>query len=151
MLTQVTAARTTRSIEVAEPQRRTVEVPLLLFRRLKDQAIYEAKKTREGLPTSEALLERAWIEQPSSPGWQGWETSFENCCRMLREDPAEERGKAMASIDRAWRKALLDWGRKKWQARLEWIAELKAQDNPAWAARRAIQDELPLEKTEGRG
>lgn len=148
MLTQVTAARTTREIEVAAPHRTVVEVQLLLFRRLKDTAIHEAKKTRDGLPTPTALLERAWIEQYTMPGSPGWETSFANCCKMLQEDENEERSKALDEINRTWRKNLLDWGRRKWQGRLEHIAELKAQENPEWSRRRAVQDELPLEEME---
>jgi hypothetical protein len=146
VLTQVTAARTTRDIEVAGPRRTIVEVQLLLFRRLKDTAIHEAKKTRDGLPTHIAMLERAWVEEFSAPGMPGWQTSFANCCKMLGEDAHEERTKALDEINRAWRKAVMDWARRKWQGKLEYIAELKAQENPAWSARRAVQDELPLEE-----
>jgi hypothetical protein len=145
MLTGITAARTTREIVAAAPPRTIVEVQLLLFRRIKDTAIHEAKKTRDGLPTPTALLERAWIEQHSQPGMEGWETSFGNCCRMLREDENEERIKALAEIGRAWRKALGDWGRRRWQEQLEQIERMKAEANPAWARGRAIQNELPLD------
>lgn len=146
MLTQITAARTSRSIETAKTVRRTAEVSLLFFRRLKDQAINEAKRTRDGLPVKNALLERAWIEQYSAPGCVGWETSFANCCKMLGEDAEEERTKAIKDIDRAWRKALVDWGRRCWQQSLAKIEELKAGDNPTLAARRGVQEELPLER-----
>jgi hypothetical protein len=148
MLTAVTAARTSRDIEVAAPRRTVVEVQLLLFRRLKDTAIHEAKRTRDGLPTRLALLERAWIEEYSAPGSPNWQTSFANCCKMLDEDAGEERSKALREIERAWRKAVTDWARKRTQQRMEVIAELKAQENPAWSARRALQDELPLEDHE---
>lgn len=143
-LTQVTAQRSMRSIDSAQPRRLTAEVPLLLFRRLKDQAIYEAKKTKNGIPITSALLERAWIEQHVSPTSPNHETSFGNCCRMLGEDESAERIKALKEIDRHWHKALIDWGRKQWQTKLEAIETMKAEDNPAWAARRAIQSELPL-------
>lgn len=148
MLTQVTAQRSQRTMQTDRPARRVVEVSLLLFRRLKDQAIYEAKRTRDGLPTASALLERAWIEQFSQPGWDGWETSFSNCCRMLGEDVNEERDKAVREINRVWRKALIDWGRRKWQTRLEQIEVMKSGDNPALAAHRGVQQELTFESEE---
>lgn len=144
MLTEVTAARTTRSIEVAEPRRMKAEPALLFFRRLKDLAVHEAKQTRNGLPTRTALLGRAWIEHHSEPTNPDWKTSFANCCRMLGEDENEERIQALKEIRRAWQKALADWGRKRWQAGLEEIELLMAEGNPAWAARVGVQGELLL-------
>lgn len=144
MLTQVTAARRTREIEIDAPQRTEAEVALLLFRRLIATALHEAKKTRDGLPTTAALLERAWFEEHTPVESHGYMTSFAHCCRMLGMDESEERARALKEISRQWHKALVDWGRKKWQEKLEAIETLKAEDNPAWAARRAIQNELPL-------
>jgi hypothetical protein len=144
MLTQVTAARTTRELTNSGTRKTPVEVHLLLYRRLKDTAIHDAKRSLNGLPTRIALLERAWVEQYSQPGWPGWETSFQNCCLMLNEDPSEERVKALKEIDRVWRKSLVDWGRKRWQKALEEIETLKAGESPAWCVGRSIQDELPL-------
>jgi hypothetical protein len=147
MLTGVTAAATqnTRVIKVDQSARPSAEVALLFFRRLKDQAIYEAKRTRDGLPTKCALLERSWVEQFTQPGWPGWKTSFANCCLMLGEDVNEERAKALKEIDRTWRKALVDWGRRKWQYQLEQIENMVAGDNPALTAHRGVQGELPLD------
>jgi hypothetical protein len=144
MLTQVTAARTTRSIEVAEVRRINAEPALLFFRRTKDLAIHEAKQTKNGLPTRIALLGRAWVEHHSQPEHGDWPTSFANCCRMLGEDAGSERAKAVKDIDRAWRKALSDWARKQWQRGLEEIETMMAEGNPAWAARVGVQNELPL-------
>lgn len=144
MLTEVTAARRTREIEIAAPRRTEAEVALLLFRRLIATALHEAKRTRDGLPTTAALLERAWFEEHAPVGSQAYLTSFTHCCRMLGLNESEERAQALKEISRQWHKSLVDWGRKKWQEKLEAIETLKAEDNPAWAARRAIQNELPL-------
>lgn len=144
MLTEVTAARRTREIEVDAPRRTEAEVALLLFRRLIATALHEAKKTRDGLPTNTALLERAWFEEHTPLESHAYLTSFAHCCHMLALNESEERARALKEISRQWHKALVDWGRKRWQEKLEMIETLKAEDNPAWAARRAIQSELPL-------
>jgi hypothetical protein len=145
MLTQITATRNTREISHSQVHTAPIEVELLLYRRLKDTAIHEAKRTVNGLPTRLALLERAWIEQFAQKGSMGWQTSFNHCCLMLHEDANEERAKALREISRVWRKSLIDWGMKRWQKLLEEIELMKAEDSPAWSAGRAIQDELPLE------
>ena len=144
MLTQVTATMKRREVQNAGPAARTIPIPLLLFRRLLDTALHEAKRTRDGIPTFNAILERAWFEQHVEPGWLGWETSFANCCRMLGEDEEEARRGCLRQINRAWGKALTDWGRKKREEVLAEILELKAADNPAWLKRHAVQEELPL-------
>ena len=145
MLTELTANRTTREITQAEPHKVAVEVHLLLYRRLKDTATHDAKRTLNGLPTRIALIERAWIEAFSQKGFPNWRTSFSYCCQMLGEDPLEERSNALREIERAWRKALVDWGRRRWQKGLEEIEGMEAEENPHWNMRRAIQEELPIE------
>ena len=145
MLTQVTAARNTREITQCETRKTEVQVQLLLYRRLKDTAVHDAKRTLNGLPTKIALLERSWLEAYSQEGFPGWRTSFQYCCLMLGEDAGEERAKALKEVSRAWHKALIDWGRKRWQKSLEEVCRMEAEESPAWSLRRAIQDELPLE------
>jgi hypothetical protein len=144
MLTEVTAASTNRDIVQGDRRKEAVECTLLFYRRMKESGIHEAKRTVNGLPTKMALLDRAWVEEFSQKGWPNWKTSFEHCCLMLREDAAEERAKAVKDIDRAWRKALVDWGRKRALRALEEMAQLQAEQNPEWAKRRAIQEDLPL-------
>lgn len=146
MLTQVTAAVSRREVRTSEPRKRMIHVPLLLFRRLKDNAIHEAKKTYQGLPTKTALLERAWIEQHCEPGWLGWETSFSNCCLMLGEEESIARHAALVLIDKHWHKALVDWGRRRRMEMLEEIHLMKASDNPAWSKHHAVQAELPMDE-----
>ena len=144
MLTGITATMTNREVQSAAPRKRVVHVPLLLFRRLRDQALHEAKKTHEGMPTRAAMLERTWFEQHCEPKWPGWETSFSNCCLMIGLDENEDRREALRQIDRAWQKALTDWGRRRREEILDELRELKATDNPAWAKRHAIQEDLPI-------
>lgn len=148
MLTEITAQRSTRELKNSTRRPETAEVALLLFRRLIDNCLHEAKKTSAGLPTSTAVLERAWFEHHAPEGSEAYLTSFGNCCRMLGLDEREERARILAEIDRHWRKSLLDWGRKQWQQRLEAVERMKAEENPAWARGRAVQDELPLNDEE---
>lgn len=146
MLAEVTAQRTTSTVENAQRRPEKAEVALLLFRRLIDNCLHEAKRTRDGEPTSTAILERAWFEHHTPEGSEAYLTSFGHCCRMLGLDEREERARVLAEIDRHWRKALMDWGRKRWQERLETVERMKAEENPAWSRGRAVQDELPLDE-----
>ena len=146
MLTEVTALRTqgTSEIRSAAPRKRMVHVPLLLFRRILDTAAHEAKKTHNGEPTKVAVLERTWFEQHCEPGWLGWEASFSNCCLMLEIEESASRRGFLREIDRAWAKALTDWGRRRRNQILEEIMREKAADNPAWAKMNWVQEYLPI-------
>jgi hypothetical protein len=88
--------------------------PLLVWRRLLNHAVDEAKKTIEGLPTDLAILARWWIAdlQPTHSDKDEWERSFGCACHWLDIDPAVERKRLVREIDAALKKAWIEvWHR----------------------------------------
>ncbi|HEY1502566.1 MAG TPA: hypothetical protein VGF88_23525 [Acidobacteriaceae bacterium] len=138
---------TTREVQTAAHRPTVVPVALSYYRRQDELALHAAKRTRNGIPTAGALLERSWFEAHSEVGWMGWESSFSNICKMLNWEEAPTRAARIEDIDRVWRKSLLDWGRLERDRRMSELLDLKIIDNPAWARRHAIQEELSLDET----
>jgi hypothetical protein len=89
-LNQARGTRTLRS----DPQ-------LLLWRRMIEFSVAEAKKTVDGLPTDLAILARWWIAdfQPNEREKDEWERSFACACQWLDLDAAKERKKRLREID----------------------------------------------------
>lgn len=110
----VDASRTNRSLAAAaagpspRPQLEANPV-LLVYRRLIDTAVTEAKKTRHGQPTDNALMQRWWIQQhrPSQTDKEEWERSFECACHFLDLDVDAERKRLIAEIDDAITQAVV--------------------------------------------
>jgi hypothetical protein len=77
--------------------------PLLVWRRLLNHAVAEAKKTLEGLPTDLAILARWWIAdlQPTRHDHTEWERSFACACHWLDIDATKERKRLVREIDDA--------------------------------------------------
>lgn len=82
---------------------------LLVYRRLIDTAVTEAKKTRHGAPTDNALMQRYWIQQhrPPQSDKDEWERSFECACHFLDLDVDAERKRLLAEIDDAITRAIV--------------------------------------------
>ena len=146
MLTGITATMTTREVQTAAQRPTVMPVALSYFRRQDELALHAAKRTRAGLPTPGALLERSWFEMHYEKDWLGWESSFSNVCAMLGWHESDTRRARLDDIDRVWRKSLLDWGRLERDRRMTELLALKIIDNPQWARRHAIQEELPIEE-----
>lgn len=93
---------------------------LLCWRRLMDNAVRDAKRTRNGLPTGLAHLARWWIVEyrPPQSDRDGWATSFEACCSWLGIDAATERERLRSMIDAAWQSARdAHWTRRVYECR----------------------------------
>lgn len=110
----VDASRTNRSLAAAAagPSRRPqleANPVLLVYRRLIDTAVTEAKKTRHGAPTDNALMQRYWIQQhrPLRTDKDEWERSFECACHFLELDVDAERKRLLAEIDDAITEAVV--------------------------------------------
>jgi hypothetical protein len=84
--------------------------PLLVWRRLLNHAVDEAKKTTEGLPTDLAILARWWIAdlQPTRGQHDEWERSFGCACHWLDIDPVLERKRLVREIDKALKLAWME-------------------------------------------
>jgi len=144
MLTEVTANMRERSIQDTSPLKRVIPVALSFYRRLDETALHCAKRTRDGMPTLGAVLERVWFEVHSEPGFLGWECSFANVCQMLGWNEAETRVQRLAEIDRAWRHALTDYGCKRRNRMIAEILAMEAPNNPLWVRRHFVQEDLPM-------
>jgi hypothetical protein len=112
-IVQVDAARRNRSlIASASPRPRLSADPVLLaWRRLIDSAVADAKRTRNGLPTANAILARWWIEEhkPKPADAVDWERSFECACSWLGLNAGDERKRLLLTIDAALKDACLNW------------------------------------------
>jgi hypothetical protein len=105
---KIDASRTNRSLAAAAAgpaARPQLEAnPMLLFyRRQIDSAVAGAKKTKYGIPTDTAIIDRWWIQElrPSESDKDEWERSFECACHWLDLEPEAERKKLLAEIDDA--------------------------------------------------
>ena len=106
---KIDASRTNRSLAAAaagpsvRPQL-TVELPLLAWRRLIDTSLATAMKTKDGLPTYLAIMERWWLceHRPPQSDKDEWERSLECACHFLDLDFQAERAKYTAKIDDVW-------------------------------------------------
>lgn len=113
----VEAAKTNRSLVDRAPVKRRVRVdPQLLFwRRMIDSAVADAVRTKNGLPTDLAIMQRYWIEdfRPPQSDKDEWERSFECACSFLNMDAAVERKRLVAEIDAtlldAYRQHVRSW------------------------------------------
>lgn len=92
--------------------------PVLLFpRRMIDDAVYQAKKTKAGEPPRESLFARQWIAMVTSSTERGFckhcnrnlplafMGSFEWCCHWLDLDVERTRREKLAEIELAWEMA----------------------------------------------
>lgn len=94
--------------------------PLLVWRRLLNHAVDEAKKTIDGLPTDLAILARWWIAdlQPTESQQDEWERSFGCACHWLDIDPDAERRRLVREIDKALKAAWIEvWYRLVYERR----------------------------------
>ena len=114
MSVRVDASRTNRSLSAAAagPSRRpqlTVDLPLLYYRRQIDSAVAGAKKTRCGLPTCLAILDRWWIveHRPKQAERDEWERSFECACHFLGLNAETERARLKTEIDDVLTRAII--------------------------------------------
>jgi hypothetical protein len=84
--------------------------PLLVWRRLLNHAVDEAKKTADGLPTDLAILARWWIAdlQPQESDRHEWERSFGCACHWLDIDAVVERKRLVREIDQVLKKAWME-------------------------------------------
>ncbi len=70
------------------------------WRRLVFHAVAEAKRTRCGVPTDSAILERWWIEhQPTAADKDEYERSFNHACEQMGRDPDKMRKKFLEQIE----------------------------------------------------
>jgi len=93
---------------------------LLVWRRLIDTAVDEAKRVRFGEPTDSAILARWWIEVEDDPDVQAVEfrATFERACGFLGIDNvATERAKLLKDIDTSWKGAHLAYMAKRVELR----------------------------------
>src|ERR1700733_5906677 len=150
MLTEVTANMRERAVQTSAPQRTALPVALSFYTRLGETALHCAKRTREGIPTVAALLDGVWFEVHSEPGFLGYEASFANVCKMLGWDERQKRQERLREIDRAWKHALSDYGRKRRELMIAEVMGLEAPNNPGWVRRHAVQEDLPMPETEAR-
>jgi hypothetical protein len=111
---QVDAAKSNRSLvdAAAAPARAKLKADprLLMWRRLIDHAVSDACRTRAGVPTDIALLQRAWLEaKPPRTDKHEWQCSFECACGWLSIDDVEgERTRLLAKVDATIQAAALD-------------------------------------------
>jgi len=109
------AARRDRSF--SQPQALVLmrtDPPLLVWRRLLNHAVAEAKKTIDGLPTDLAILARWWIAdlQPTEKESNEWERSFACACHWLHIDAVVERKRLVREIDAALKQVWMEvWQR----------------------------------------
>jgi hypothetical protein len=84
--------------------------PLLVWRRLLNHAVDEAKKTIDGLPTDLAILARWWISdlQPDRSDRDDWERSFACACHWLDLDAVSERKRLVREIDAVLKQAWME-------------------------------------------
>ena len=116
-IVQVDAARKDRSLVPAGntiENKLKAEPALLLWRRLIDLALDEAKRVRFGEPTDTAIVGRWWIEVEDVPEATGREfrVTFERCCKFLGIDAVTERPRLLREID-----AALDAGCRTYMAK----------------------------------
>jgi hypothetical protein len=115
------AARRDRSY--AQPQALVSlrsDPPLLVWRRLLNHAVHEAKKTIDGLPTDLAILARWWIAdlQPTQDDSCEWERSFACACHWLQIDAVVERKRLVREIDAALKATWMEvWHRLTYMRR----------------------------------
>lgn len=113
----IDAARTDRSLVAKAPARKRTKADpvLLMWRRLIESAVADAKRTRYGLPTYSAILARWWIEEhkPKQSEAEDWERSFECACSWLKLDVDAERKLLLAQIDDCLRESLLEYARSE--------------------------------------
>ena len=101
---KIDAAKTNRSLVSQAPSSRPqlqANPHLLLWRKLIDSAVHDAKKTFAGIPTDRAIAARWWLEEfkPKQSERNEWERSFECACGWLGLDPAQERLRLLEDID----------------------------------------------------
>ncbi len=99
---QIDAARTDRSLVQAKAQKRIERNPVMgMWAKLIDQAVQDAKRTVQGLPTDGAILARWWIaeHQPAESAKEDWERSFACACVWLGWDAASKRKRLIERID----------------------------------------------------
>jgi len=86
---------------------------LLFWRRYIDSAVAEACKTRWGVPTDSAILERWWIEEhkPDRKDAVEWERSFACACGWLNLDAEAERMRLVAVIEETLRGKCIEFVR----------------------------------------
>jgi hypothetical protein len=99
-----TARKFCRSQEVIQRKEQLQADPrLLLWRRMIEFSVAEAKKTLDGLPTDLAILARWWVAefQPKETDKDEWERSFECACHWLELDVVKERRRLVMEIDAA--------------------------------------------------
>lgn len=79
-----------------------------------NQAVTEAKKMVNGLPTDRAILAQWWIadHRPTQADKDEWERSFACACHWLGMDVDAERKRLVAEIELAQRSACYDHLRK---------------------------------------
>lgn len=124
---EVSASAKNRSLSEAalgaadrSPRELRADPVLLCWKRLMENAIRDAKRTRNGLPTGLAHLARWWIVEyrPLQSDREGWSTSFEACCSWLGIDAASERERLRLQIDAAWQTARdAHWARRVYECR----------------------------------
>ena len=73
------------------------------WRRLIFGAVQEAKRTRCGVPTDEAILARWWLTEhrPDPSCTDEWERSFDGACERLGRDPVVLRKQLIDQIDKS--------------------------------------------------
>jgi hypothetical protein len=119
--TGATAVKRDRSLVQPVPAERGQAQPadpvLLFWSKLISSAAYEARKTRHGLPTPNAVHARWWIVnfKPAQRDRDAWETSFEAACSWLGWDADAERKRLKAEIDAALLKAHLRYATQRWR------------------------------------
>ena len=124
MSVRVDASRTNRSLSAAAagPSKRPqlqADPVLLTWRRLIDTAVAEAKKTKFGLPTYQALLQRMWIQEHRPKQTEAtWLGSFPCACHFLSLDADAERTRLLADIDDSITRAVMRYvGDQSYQMR----------------------------------
>lgn len=114
---RVDASRTNRSLadaaQAPSPKKQNADPKLLFWRRLIDQAVADAMRTFNGIPTDSALLARWWLEEhrPSENDKDEYERSFACACGWLNLDAAKHREEKLVEINAAWEEALREYGR----------------------------------------
>ena len=106
----VDASRTNRSLVSASARRPQLkaEPALKFWRWLINSAVADAKRTKYGLPTDNAILQRCWIEHKAvETDREDWERSFDAACQWLGVDAAAERKRVLDEIDEALTTACL--------------------------------------------
>lgn len=101
---QVDSSRTNRSLVAAAagpsrlPQLKANPVPLV-YRRMIEVAVADAKRIRYGQPTDLAILSRWWIQQfrPLKTDKDEWKRSFACACTLAWHPGCRWRAQAVAS------------------------------------------------------